>query len=80
MGGFDESLQGAVADIDFCVKLRGELFDVSTPFTKLCWHEAVRDEIDANSEGIICDALDGGLCEVIRITIQIFLAKGAISR
>jgi GT2 family glycosyltransferase len=53
-GGFDESLEGALADVDLCLKLRhaGYLI-VYTPFAELCWHRAPADQIDMNSEEIL---------------------------
>ena len=53
-GGFDESLEGALADVDLCLKMRraGYLI-VYTPFAKLCWHEAPPDEIDMKGEAIV---------------------------
>ena len=53
-GGFDESLQGVVADVDLCLKMRraGYLI-VYTPFAKLCWHQAPADQIDMNGEAIM---------------------------
>jgi len=53
-GGFDESLEGALADVDLCLKMRcaGYLI-VYTPFAKLCWHGAPSDEFDAKGEAIM---------------------------
>jgi O-antigen biosynthesis protein len=53
-GGFDENLEGALADVDLCLKLRraGYLI-VYTPFAKLCWHEVPRDEIDVKGAAMI---------------------------
>jgi GT2 family glycosyltransferase len=53
-GGFDENLEGALADVDLCLKIRraGYLI-VYTPFAKLCWHEVPRDEIDVKDAGMI---------------------------
>jgi glycosyltransferase involved in cell wall biosynthesis len=53
-GGFDESLEGTLADVDLCLKMRraGYLI-VYTPFAKLYWHEAPGDEIDVKHEAII---------------------------
>ena len=47
-GGFDESLSGAVADVDLCLKIRatGYLI-VYTPFAKLYWHAAHSDKRDS---------------------------------
>ena len=53
-GGFDESLEGMLADVDLCLKMRraGYLI-VYTPFAKLCWHGAPSDEFDAKGEAIM---------------------------
>jgi len=53
-GGFDESLQGTLADVDLCLKMQqaGYLI-VYTPFAKLYWHEVSADEIDMNAEAIM---------------------------
>jgi len=53
-GGFDESLEGRLADVDLCLKIRraGYLI-VYTPFAKLCWSEASPDEIDMKSETVV---------------------------
>jgi GT2 family glycosyltransferase len=53
-GGFDENLEGALADVDLCLKMRraGYLI-VYTPFAKLCWHEAPAHQIDMNGEAIM---------------------------
>jgi len=53
-GGFDEALEGVLADVDLCLKLRhaGYLI-VYTPFAKLCWHRAPADQIDMNGEEIL---------------------------
>ena len=54
VGGFDESLSGALADVDLCLKIRraGYLI-VYTPFAKLYWHEAQPDEMEGGSEAIM---------------------------
>jgi GT2 family glycosyltransferase len=53
-GGFDERLDGTLADVDFCLKMRRAGFlIVYTPFAKLCWHEKHSDKIDMNSEAIM---------------------------
>jgi glycosyltransferase involved in cell wall biosynthesis len=53
-GGFDESLEGALADVDLCHKLRhADYLIVYTPFAKLCWHRAPADQIDMNGEEIL---------------------------
>jgi GT2 family glycosyltransferase len=53
-GGFDESLEGALADVDLCLKMRraGYLI-VYTPFSKLYSYEPQPDQIDANREAIM---------------------------
>jgi hypothetical protein len=53
-GGFDENLEGALADVDLCLKIRraGYLI-VYTPFAKLCWHQAPADQIDMKGETIM---------------------------
>jgi glycosyltransferase involved in cell wall biosynthesis len=53
-GGFDESLEGTLADVDLCLKMRraGYLI-VYTPFAKLWWSEASPDEIDMKGEAIM---------------------------
>jgi GT2 family glycosyltransferase len=52
--GFDDSLDGLLADVDLCLKMRraGRLI-VYTPFAKLCWHRASGNEIDANGEAMM---------------------------
>jgi GT2 family glycosyltransferase len=54
VGGFDESLSGAFADVDLCLKMRraGYLI-VYTPFTKLYWHDAQLDKMEGGSEAIL---------------------------
>jgi glycosyltransferase involved in cell wall biosynthesis len=54
VGGFDKSLDGTLADVDLCLKIRrsGYLI-VHTPFAKLCRHEAEEDQIDTNGEPIM---------------------------
>jgi glycosyltransferase involved in cell wall biosynthesis len=53
-GGFDESLEGVLADVDLCLKMRraGYLI-VYTPFSKLCSYEPQPNQIDANREAIM---------------------------
>lgn len=53
IGGFDEQLSGAFADIDLCLKMRraGYLI-VYTPLAKLRW-EAVLDKSDARGEAVM---------------------------
>jgi len=63
IGGFDEKLSGALADVDFCLKMRdaGYLI-VYTPLAKLCWNPPPSEEVDASAEGIMrqrwCDVLE----------------------
>jgi O-antigen biosynthesis protein len=59
-GGFDESLEGVLADVDLCLKMRraGYLI-VYTPFAKLCWQQAPTDQIDTNGEAIMRERWDG---------------------
>jgi O-antigen biosynthesis protein len=60
--GFDESLEGALDDVDLCLKMRrsGYLI-VYTPFAKLCWHRAPGDQIDMNGEAIMRERWAGVL-------------------
>jgi glycosyltransferase involved in cell wall biosynthesis len=53
IGGFDEKLSGALADVDLCLKMRraGYLI-VYTPLARLRWH-AVSDTKDAGSEAVM---------------------------
>jgi glycosyltransferase involved in cell wall biosynthesis len=52
--GFDESLAGALADVDLCLKMRRAGYVVVyTPFAKLCWHQAAAEQIDMNGEAIM---------------------------
>jgi GT2 family glycosyltransferase len=52
--GFDESLDGVLADVDLCLKMwRAGYLTVYTPFAKLCWHRAPADQIDMNGETIM---------------------------
>jgi glycosyltransferase involved in cell wall biosynthesis len=53
IGGFDEKLSGALADIDLCLKMRdaGYLI-IYTPLAKLCW-DAVSDKNDAAGEAVM---------------------------
>ena len=54
VGGFDESLEGMLADVDLCFKIRREGYlIVYTPFAKLCWSKAPSDEIDMKGEAVI---------------------------
>ena len=61
-GGFDERLEGALADVDLCLKMRraGYLI-VYTPFAKLCWHRAPADQIDMNGDAIMRERWAGVL-------------------
>jgi O-antigen biosynthesis protein len=54
VGGFDESLSGALADVDLCLKIRraGYLI-VYTPFAKLYWYETEPEKPDANDAAIL---------------------------
>jgi len=54
IGGFDEKLSGALADIDLCLKMReaGYLI-VYTPLAKLCWDPSPSEAVDASAEGIM---------------------------
>jgi O-antigen biosynthesis protein len=56
VGGFDETVPDAFADIDICLKMRraGYLI-VYTPFAKLYKHEPRADKIDMGSEAIMRD-------------------------
>ena len=54
IGGFDESLPDAFADIDICLKMRraGYLI-VYTPFAKLYRHEPRAEKVDMGGEAIV---------------------------
>ena len=54
IGGFDEKLSGALADVDLCLKMRraGYLI-VYTPLAKLCWDPSSPEEVDASAEVIM---------------------------
>src|SRR5262249_54461653 len=54
IGGFDEKLSGALADVDLCLKMRraGYLI-VSTPLAKLCWDPSPSAGVDASAEVIM---------------------------
>jgi glycosyltransferase involved in cell wall biosynthesis len=54
IGGFDEKLSGALADVDLCLKMRraGYLI-VYTPLAKLCWNPPLSEEVDASAEAIM---------------------------
>jgi len=61
-GGFDESLEGALADVDLCLKMRRDSYlIVYTPFAKLCWHRGPADQIDMNGEAILRERWAGVL-------------------
>jgi glycosyltransferase involved in cell wall biosynthesis len=52
--GFDESLEGALADVDLCLKMRrAGYLSVYTPFAKLYWDHAPANQIDMNGEAIL---------------------------
>jgi GT2 family glycosyltransferase len=52
--GFDESLKGALADVDLCLKMRhAGYLTVCAPLAKLCWSEPPPEEIDVKGEAII---------------------------
>jgi len=54
IGGFDEKLAGALADVDLCLKMRraGYLI-VYTPLAKLCWDPSPSEGVDASAEVIM---------------------------
>ena len=54
IGGFDEKLSGALADVDLCLKMRraGYLI-VYTPLAKLCWDPSPPEEVDASAEVVM---------------------------
>jgi GT2 family glycosyltransferase len=53
-GGFDETLQGALADVDLCLKMqRAGFLIVYTPFAKFWWHQGPTDQIDTNGEAVL---------------------------
>jgi O-antigen biosynthesis protein len=54
IGGFDEQLSGALADVDLCLKMReaGYLI-VYTPLAKLCWDAAESGHDDITGEPIM---------------------------
>ena len=54
IGGFDEKLLGAVADVDLCLKMRraGYLI-VYTPLAKLCWDPSPPGGVDASADVIM---------------------------
>jgi GT2 family glycosyltransferase len=53
-GGFDESLSGALADVDFCLKIRrADYLIVYTPFAKLHWHATHDDRQDTSSDAVL---------------------------
>jgi GT2 family glycosyltransferase len=80
VGGFDESLPDAFADIGLCLKVRraGYLI-VYTPFAKLYKHETRADKIDMGSEAIMRERWPT-LSGAILIIMEIFLANVPISR
>jgi O-antigen biosynthesis protein len=53
-GGFDLSLSGALADVDFCLKIRrADYRIVYTPLAKLHWHATHDDKQDTSGEAIL---------------------------
>jgi len=53
-GGFDVSLSGALADVDFCLKIRrADYLIVYTPFAKLHWHATRNDDQDTSGDAIL---------------------------
>ena len=52
--GFDESLSGALADVDLCLKIRraGYLI-VYTPFARLYWHATHSEKTDTSGDAIL---------------------------
>ena len=54
IGGFDEKLSGALADVDLCLKMRdaGYLI-VYTPLAKLGWDPPAHAGVDASAEVIM---------------------------
>ena len=62
VGGFDEQLSGALADVDLCLKMRdaGYLI-VYTPLAKLRWSPSPSQGIDASTELIIRQRWSGVL-------------------
>jgi GT2 family glycosyltransferase len=62
VGGFDEDLEGMLADLDLCLKTRRAGYRILyTPFAKLCWHKAPPDQIDTNGEAIMRERWSGVL-------------------
>src|SRR5262249_44711057 len=54
VGGFDEGLSGALADVDLCLKIqRADYLIVYTPFAKLYWHATHDDKKDADGDAIL---------------------------
>ena len=52
--GFDERLSGALADVDFCLKIRrADYLIVYTPFAKLYWHATHDDKKDVTADAIL---------------------------
>jgi glycosyltransferase involved in cell wall biosynthesis len=53
-GGFDESLSGALADVDLCLKIRrADYLIVYTPFAKLYWHAIHGEKADTSGDAIL---------------------------
>jgi GT2 family glycosyltransferase len=54
VGGFDESLPGPLADVDFCLKIgRAGYLIVYTPFAKLYWHGSQAAQVDTGGEALL---------------------------
>jgi GT2 family glycosyltransferase len=54
VGGFDESLPGALADVDLCLKIRrADYLIVYTPFAKLYWHVIHGVKTDSSGNAIL---------------------------
>jgi GT2 family glycosyltransferase len=54
VGGFDESLSGALADVDFCLKIRrADYLIVYAPFAKLHWHATHDDRQATSSDAVL---------------------------
>jgi glycosyltransferase involved in cell wall biosynthesis len=53
-GGFDASLSAALADVDFCLKMRrADYLIVYTPFAKLHWHAMHDEKRDTSGDAIL---------------------------
>jgi O-antigen biosynthesis protein len=54
IGGFDEKLSGALADVDLCLKMRDAGYLILyTPLAKLCWDPSPVEGVDASGEAIM---------------------------